>query len=179
MSLLSQNLKSTEKFLMHLQHLNVDRPALSVIKTLAGDITSWLNETVHDREEQVCKLVKYEHKFQHIATEVGGEDALASLKVLEDPCALMLSDTPSSSTLVLSSPVPPESATCDLDTVAEESCQTWWGGKGRTNAIVWQMETRQGLKRGSCESRWDHVDLKRRWQNESGRKNSQKLMGWQ
>lgn len=115
---------------MHLQHLDVDGPALSVIETLAGDITSRLNETVRDQEEQVCELVKYERKFQHITTEVGGEDALASLKVLEDPRALMLSDAPSSSTLVPSLPVPPESATCDLDTVAEESCQTWWGGRG-------------------------------------------------
>ena len=149
MSLLLQNLKLTEKFLMYLQHLDMDRPALSVIKMLAGDITSQLNKTVHNREEQVCELVKYECKFQHIATKVGGEDTLASLKVLKDPCALMLSKAPSFSTLVPSLPVPPKSTTCDLDTVTKESCQTWWGGKGRTNAIVWQMETRQGLKRGS------------------------------
>jgi len=41
--------------------------------------------------------------------------------VLEDPHALMLSDAPSSSTLVLSLPVPPKSATCDLDTIAKKS----------------------------------------------------------
>jgi len=41
--------------------------------------------------------------------------------VLKDPCTLILSDAPSSSTLVPSLPVPPESATCDLDTIAKES----------------------------------------------------------
>ena len=126
MSLLSQNLESTEKFLAHLRRLDVDGPAPSAIETLAGGIISRLNETVRDREEQVRELVKYEREFQRIATEVGGEDALASLEALEDPRALMLSDAPSSSsssTLVPSSPVPPESATRaahHLDTVAEE-----------------------------------------------------------
>jgi len=52
MSLLSQNLGSTKKFLMHLQHLDMDGPAPLVIKTLAGDIISWLNKTVHDREDK-------------------------------------------------------------------------------------------------------------------------------
>ena len=126
MSLLSQNLESTEKFLAHLRRLDVDGPAPSAIETLAGGIIGRLNETVRDREEQVRELVKYEREFQRIATEVGGEDALASLEALEDPRALMLSDGPSSSsssTLVPSSPVPPESATRarHLDTVAEES----------------------------------------------------------
>ena len=46
--------------------------------------------------------------------------SIASLKVLKDPCALILSDAPSSSTLVPSSPVPPKSATHDLDTITEE-----------------------------------------------------------
>ena len=52
MSLLSQNLGSTEKFLMHLQHLDVDGPAPLVIETLAGDIISQLNKTVRDQEDK-------------------------------------------------------------------------------------------------------------------------------
>ena len=126
MALLSQNLESTEKFLAHLRRLDVDGPAASAIETLAGGIISRLNETVRDREEQVRELVKYEREFQRIATEVGGEDALASLEALEDPRALMLSDAPSSSSTSSaqppSSPIPPESATRarHLDTVAEE-----------------------------------------------------------
>ena len=130
MALLSQNLESTEKFIAHLRRLDADGQAPLAIETLAGDIISRLNETARDREEQVRELVKYEREFQRIATEVGGEDALASLEALEDPRGLMLSDAPSSSslasssTLAPSSPVPPDSATTrarHLDTVAEES----------------------------------------------------------
>lgn len=132
MALLSQNLESTEQFLAHLRRLDLDLdgPALPAIETLAGGIISRLNETVRDREEQVRELVKYEREFQRIATQVGGEDALASLEALEDPRALMLSDAPSSSSsssaaLPPSSPLPSDSATTararHLDTVAEES----------------------------------------------------------
>ena len=130
MALLSQNLESTEQFIAHLRRLDADGPAPLAIETLAGDIISRLNETARDREEQVRELVKYEREFQRIATEVGGEDALAGLEALEDPRGLMLSDAPSSSSssssssmLAPSSPVPPDSATTTrtrhLDTVAE------------------------------------------------------------
>ncbi|KAI0306125.1 hypothetical protein B0F90DRAFT_1696229 [Multifurca ochricompacta] len=108
MSLLSQNLESTEKFLAHLRRLDTDGSASLALEGLAADIISRLNETARDREEQVRELLKYEREFQRIAAEVGGADALASLEALEDPRGL-LADASSS---VLSAPaaVAPSSA---------------------------------------------------------------------
>ncbi|KAH9973556.1 hypothetical protein BGW80DRAFT_1437229 [Lactifluus volemus] len=107
MSLLSQNLESTEKFLAHLRRLDTDGPAPLALETLAADIISRLNETVRDREEQVRELLKYEREFQRIGAEVGGPDALASLDALEDPRGLSLSDAhPSSSSSSSSSSAP-------------------------------------------------------------------------
>jgi len=81
MTLVSQNLESSEQFLAHFLRLDTDGPMPLTIKTLAGDIISWLNETVHNCEEQVRKLLKYKCKFQRIAAEVGGADMLANLEV--------------------------------------------------------------------------------------------------
>ena len=53
MALLSQNLESTEQFLMHLLHLNADSPV-----PLAGNIISQLNEMACNCKEQVRKLLK-------------------------------------------------------------------------------------------------------------------------
>ena len=99
MSLLSQNLESTEKFIAHLRRIDMDGSAPVALETLAVDIISRLNETARDREEQVRELLKYEREFQRIAGEVGGSDALAGLDALEDPRGL-LADGSSSSTSV-------------------------------------------------------------------------------
>ncbi|KAH9967550.1 hypothetical protein BC827DRAFT_1123252 [Russula dissimulans] len=90
MVLLSRNLESTEKFIAHLRRLDADSAAPLALETLAVDIISRLDETVRDREEQVRELLKYEREFQRIASEVGGQDALASLEALEGPQGLLL-----------------------------------------------------------------------------------------
>ena len=125
MSLLSQNLESTEKFLAHLRRLDTDGPAPLALETLAADIISRLNETVRDREEQVRELLKYEREFQRIGAEVGGPDALASLDALEDPRGLSLSDASSSSSSAPASASAPATASepahsRTLEPVAEE-----------------------------------------------------------
>ena len=81
MAVLSQNPKSTKQFLVHLLCLDMDGPAPLMMEMLTGDIISWLNEMVHDREEQLRELPKYKHEFQHIAAEVSGADTLAGLEV--------------------------------------------------------------------------------------------------
>jgi hypothetical protein len=80
MMLISQNLKSTKQFLVHLLRLNVDGPVPLAIKTLAGNIISRLNKTACNCEEQLHELPKYKCKFQHIVVEVSGADTLANLK---------------------------------------------------------------------------------------------------
>jgi hypothetical protein len=119
LALLSQNLESTEKFLVHLRHLDTGAPAPLALETLAADMISRLNETARDREEQVRELLKYEREFQRIAAEVGGSDALAGLEALEDPRALLAADAQSPTQAQAQSVHSPVSAR-QLDPVAEE-----------------------------------------------------------
>jgi hypothetical protein len=80
MALVSQNLESTEQFLVHLLRLDADDPVPLTIKTLVGDIISWLNEMARDREEQVHELLKYKHEFQRITAEVDRADTPTNLE---------------------------------------------------------------------------------------------------
>jgi len=81
MAHLSQNLELTEQVVAHLLHLDADSPAPLTMEILMGDITSWLNETARDHEEQVRELFKYKHEFQRIVAEVSRADTLAGLEV--------------------------------------------------------------------------------------------------
>ena len=114
MALLSQNLESTEQFLVHLRRLDTsDGGAPLALEALAADIISRLNETARDREEQVRELLKCEREFQRIGAEVGGADALAGLDAL-------VVHTPSSSSSSSSSSPPPTASAPTLEPVAEE-----------------------------------------------------------
>jgi hypothetical protein len=83
MEVLAQDLESTDKFLAHLRHLDVDpagqQPAL---ERIASDVIRRINETTRDREGQVRELLEYEREFRRIAGEVGGSDVLGHLDEL-------------------------------------------------------------------------------------------------
>jgi len=86
MQVLAQDLASTDKFLSHLRHLDVDcgssvaqQPALEKI---ASDVIRRINETARDREGQVRELLEYEREFRRIAGQVGGSDLLSQLDKL-------------------------------------------------------------------------------------------------
>ena len=117
MALLSQNLESTEQFLVHLRRLDTSDGgggAPLALEALAADIISRLNETARDREEQVRELLKCEREFQRIAAEVGGADALAGLD------ALVVHTPSASTTSSSSSSSPPAASAPTLEPVAEE-----------------------------------------------------------
>lgn len=87
MQVLARNLQSTDKFLLHLRHIDSDssqpqsqsQPAL---ERLASDVIRRYNETARDREGQVRELLECEREFRKIAGEVGGGDVLGRLDEL-------------------------------------------------------------------------------------------------
>lgn len=97
MTILSQDLEYTEKFLSNLQRLDADSGPHSSqpnLEQLASNMISRINETARDREQQVRELLAYEREFRKIAGEVGGDDVLGQLDELERVDGL--GDTPSS-----------------------------------------------------------------------------------
>lgn len=87
MTVLSQDLEYTEKFLTSLQRLDVESGPQSsqpTLEQLASNIISRINETARDREQQVRELLAYEREFRKIAAEVGGDDILGQLDELEE-----------------------------------------------------------------------------------------------
>ncbi|KAF7310030.1 hypothetical protein MIND_00375900 [Mycena indigotica] len=85
--ILAQNLESTDKFLSHLRHLDVDASASPVstqpaLEKLASDVIRRINETARDREGQLRELLEYDREFRRIAGEVGGQDVLGRLEEL-------------------------------------------------------------------------------------------------
>lgn len=87
LTLLSQNLKSTDLFLNQLRRLDTESTLLSAsheppLEQLAADIIRRINETTRAREEQVRELSGYEREFRKIAGELGGNDLLGELDAL-------------------------------------------------------------------------------------------------
>ncbi|KAG7443590.1 uncharacterized protein BT62DRAFT_934826 [Guyanagaster necrorhizus] len=89
MEILSENLESTDKFLSHLRHIDVDMgPSASqqpTLEKIATDVIRRINDTVRDREGQVRELLEYERELRKIAGEVGGNDVLGQLEEFTPP----------------------------------------------------------------------------------------------
>jgi hypothetical protein len=85
MNVLAQNMESTDKFLSHLRHLDVDTGssvAQPALEKIAFDVIRRINDTSRDREGQLRALLEYEREFRRIAGEVGGSDVLGQLDEL-------------------------------------------------------------------------------------------------
>ena len=85
MEILALNLKSTDKFLSHLRHLDIDSGSSTAqppLEKIASDMIRHLNDTTRDREGQVRALLGYEREFRRIAGEIGGSEVLGQLDEL-------------------------------------------------------------------------------------------------
>ena len=91
MTILSQDLESTDKFLDQLRRLDAESGASTQppLEKAAVNIIQHINETIREREGQVRELLEYEREFRKIAGEVGGSDALSNLDALEDVVGLV------------------------------------------------------------------------------------------
>ena len=89
MEILALELDSTDKFLSHLRHLDIDSAGASVaqpaLEKIASDVIRHINDTTRDREGQVRALLEYEREFRKIAAEMGGNEVLGQLEELPPP----------------------------------------------------------------------------------------------
>jgi hypothetical protein len=104
--ILTRDLASTEAFLTHLRHIDATSSSTSTLTSssiasstvasslskshttpaleqAAEDIVRRINDAVRDREGQLRTLRECERELRKIGGEVGGDDVLASLDVLE------------------------------------------------------------------------------------------------
>ncbi|PFH51874.1 hypothetical protein AMATHDRAFT_2770 [Amanita thiersii Skay4041] len=110
---LARDLEVNARFIKTLQNLDTEL----TVEQIASNTIRRINETVRDREGQVRELLQYEREFRHLASEVGGSDALAHLEALEPISSE--SDLPDPKTPVQPNPNIPRQP--HLETVEEES----------------------------------------------------------
>jgi hypothetical protein len=100
MQVLARDLVSTDEFLSHLRHLDVDcgsaTPQSPALERIASDVIRRINETARDREGQVRELLECEREFRRIAGQVGGNDLLGQLDKLVHVDDLSEADVPQS-----------------------------------------------------------------------------------
>ena len=121
MEILALELDSTDKFLSHLRHLDIDSAGASVaqpaLEKIASDVIRHINDTTRDREGQVRALLEYEREFRKIAAEMGGNEVLGQLEEL--PPQVDLAERPPAF-----EPVKQDSR--KLESVAEEDQSNDW-----------------------------------------------------